>query len=51
MSKLVGLHLWHCKLTVAHAEYIRTFLLGVLEQNKHTQMISQPYSSYIQGSL
>lgn len=40
MSKLVGLHLWHCKLTATHADYIHRLLLGVLVENKHTQIIS-----------
>lgn len=40
MSKLVGLHLWHRKLTVAHADCIHRLLLGVLVENKHTQIIS-----------
>lgn len=35
MSKLVGLHLRHRKLGVAHAGYIHRLLLGVLVENKH----------------
>lgn len=40
MSKLVGLHLRHRKFTATHAGYIHRFLLGVLVQDKHTQIIS-----------
>lgn len=40
MSKLVALHLRHCKLTVTHADYIHRPLLGVLVENKHTHITS-----------